>query len=95
MSDTDDDSIYCGMVIDLAAAEDELGAGVGFELQFLPELDLPRVCFVIAPNMAVALRKKIEELEAKHGWTAATVPPVKPREYAERSGFKGGLGEAN
>jgi hypothetical protein len=44
------------------------------------------MCFVMAPNMAVALRKKIEEMERKHGWTDATVPPVTPRGFITLTG---------
>jgi hypothetical protein len=67
--------LHCGFVTDLkmGIAEDNVGAGLLME--FLPALNLPNMAMILAPHMAVELRKSLERMERQFGWTEKTTPP--------------------
>jgi hypothetical protein len=65
--------IECGVVIDIKLGVAEMNAGTGMVVQFMPDIKPAPIAFVIAPHMAVAMRKKLESMEKEFGWTETTV----------------------
>jgi hypothetical protein len=68
--------IQCGIVNDLKMGMAELNRGAGVLVEFMPDMKLPPIGFVLAPHMAVAMRKQLESMEKEFGWTETTVSPV-------------------
>jgi hypothetical protein len=50
-----------------------MNSGAGMVVQFMPDIEPTPIAFVIAPHMAVAIRKKLESMEKEFGWTETTV----------------------
>jgi hypothetical protein len=72
-NDNPPDMIQCGLVVDLKMAMAEMNSGAGVMLQFMPDMLSPPIGFVLAPHMAVGMRKQLESMEKEFGWTETTV----------------------
>ena len=74
--------IQCGMITDLKMGVAHDNADAGMLVEFLPSLGMPPLAFVLAPHMAVRLRKALEEMETEFRWAEDTKPPVLPEELS-------------